>query len=96
MQGDGQRADEFREDIDQEMRIAGRTLFHLVKSTFESIASGVHRELVALFPYLVMEGGMTVAEHSDGHLLDLLRSDKLLLTAIASPNSHPAEPWRRN
>lgn len=85
-QGDGQTAEQFRKDMRQEIRILGRTMYYLLKSTFEAIAAGALREDVALFAWTVLSDQTTIAERSEADLLQLLDSPAVLrIPAKAGP-----------
>lgn len=94
-QGDKQNAEEFRKDINQELRIAGRTMYYMLKSTFEFIVAGFLREQVALFSWTVLPDGTTVAEKSDGDLAKLISPGTPLISAKAGPMAHGSDITRR-
>ena len=88
----------FRAHIDQEMRIAARSLFYRVKATMEAISSGSMSPTAALFPYFVIpKEGITVSEKPDYELDWLIESNALQLPAEALPHDGSAtDVWRRD
>ena len=95
-QGDGQTAGQFRQDMRQEMRILGRTMYYLLKSTFEAIAAGAIREDVALFAWTVLSDETTLAERSESEVLQLLESPAMLqIPAKAGPLAHGSDITKR-
>ena len=95
-QGDGQLASDFRQDMHQELRIAGRTMFYMLKSTFEFISAGFLREQVGLFAWTVLPDGTTVAEKPDAELAHLVGASTPLIPAKAGPDAHGHDIARRD
>lgn len=95
-QGKHQNADNFRAAVNQELRIAGRTLFYNLKSTFEFIEAGFLRTQVGLFAWSVLPNGSTVAEKSDGELASLMAPGTPLIPAKAGPMAHGEDITRRD
>lgn len=86
-----------RPHIEQEMRIAGRSLYYRVKTLMETISSGDLSEMSALFPYFVLPGqGITVAEKPDSELEYLIESGRMRLPAQAGPDAHGHDITKRD
>ena len=98
VQGEKDTADGFRIDMRQKMRIAARTIFYYLKSTFEMIvASESLRTESVLFPFMVLPDGSTVNDKPDADLIHLVTSQSTpLLTARASAEGDGSGMYQRD
>ncbi len=70
--------------IDQENRRVWRVLYWHLKAMFEAADSGVIDIRDVVMPYVVLKDGMTLADHIQPHMAELMTMDtRRLLTAEA-------------